>query len=1201
VESHSAALLFIKPYFIHYKFTFLIFFFFSITTGFSQKLFEKKYKTGHVYSFLRDQGNHESVQSGSSNVVPLVFHIISNNPASITDQQIIDAVQDLNNAFAHAGSYAESQGVNTGITFCLAKIDPDGGISSGITRTQSVLTDFDQELEDSLVKKLVSWNSKQYCNIWLVDSVRNEYYTTFGCGAWDRKINRTYASFLPDGSYLDGIVTTGFGPPLAGLMGSYLGLMPTFVFGSCANNNCDTDGDGICDTPPSSRLATSCTGYQNSCTSDTLSGYKVDMQDPISNFMSFTGYCTNSFTAGQAAKMRSTLSGVRNSLLMQNKCNPPCSENISASFTRDNWLPVPGDQIHFTATSSGGTNYQWMADGVAVGTNSPTLTQSFSQKGAHQVSLKVYNANPGCFAGYSDDVLVSCGVLARFTPDKRIIASKVNIMLDTIYFENRSVNATSYQWWISNDTALAPQIVGTSFDLHQTFKTPGQYTIWLVASNGGCSDTTQKMKFTVNDPTIDATIGFRDVQCYQQTKIIVIMTVCNHGYVSIPAGTPVTFYDGDPNSGNAKKLGPVFEMQDPIAGNCCYNFTTILDIGKPGLNQLYAVVNDNGTTNPLVLPNNPLPETYYTDNIAYAANFQFRAKIDPPSATMEPGDTLQFSGSGSPGQVSSYLWNGSPGLSCTDCASPVFIAGKTNATEKLIVTSSYSCVDSAVSTILVPYADDYVVQIDSMECSKDDSARIAFTVCNQFKRGIIPNGLRVSFYFGDPSTDTAHLLQPGYSIVSDNQKKCISFTSSVASVEPGSIFAVVNDSLVQPPVQLPADSLFPEKDYTNNITQFNYELGQISVQPADTTVHLNQLFQVTISSVIYDPASTLWDPGPGYSLSCTNCQSPLVSANSDGILTVHTNNQYGCRLSGKAEIHVIPPDFTTQILGTNCYTNDSLLVKFKICANNDYDILAAGIPVSFYDGNWGGQSKLLEPGFYTTKVSAGNCDSFSTVIKSPQSGSLSIVVNDKGADNSSSPDTALSETDFTNNSSTVPVVPFIVTVSPTDTTIGRLTPVSVHFEVAGGQLNMFKWNPSEFISCTTCTQTVITPPHSILYELEVQNEYSCTAKANIQINTFSSGRVNIPNAFSPNGDGRNDVFYIIGSQDIKIVKEFSVFNRWGQAVFRAENFPANDPGFGWNGMINGKTATAEAYVYIVIIEFKDGTTQVFKGSVVLVL
>jgi gliding motility-associated-like protein len=84
-------------------------------------------------------------------------------------------------------------------------------------------------------------------------------------------------------------------------------------------------------------------------------------------------------------------------------------------------------------------------------------------------------------------------------------------------------------------------------------------------------------------------------------------------------------------------------------------------------------------------------------------------------------------------------------------------------------------------------------------------------------------------------------------------------------------------------------------------------------------------------------------------------------------------------------------------------------------------------------------------------------------------------------------------------------------------------------------------------------------------------------------------------------DGHNDIFYIIGSQDIKIVKKFTVFNRWGQAVFSVNNVPANDPKFGWNGLINGKPSSPDAYVYIAVIQFTDGSQQVFKGSVVLIL
>ena len=121
------------------------------------------------------------------------------------------------------------------------------------------------------------------------------------------------------------------------------------------------------------------------------------------------------------------------------------------------------------------------------------------------------------------------------------------------------------------------------------------------------------------------------------------------------------------------------------------------------------------------------------------------------------------------------------------------------------------------------------------------------------------------------------------------------------------------------------------------------------------------------------------------------------------------------------------------------------------------------------------------------------------------------------------------------------------------------------------------------------------------FEVEVQNQYACKAKAFAQINTISGGRVNIPNAFTPNGDGRNDVFYVMGNQDIKVIKSFLIFNRWGMTVFSKNNIPPNDPGFGWNGLENGRPSTAESYVYVIAIEFKDGTEQVYHGSVVLLL
>jgi gliding motility-associated-like protein len=935
-------------------------------------------------------------------VVPVVVHIISQNPGNISDQQVMDAIADLNDAFAHTGPYAAgAAGVNTGIRFCLAKVDPDGGNSTGITRTQSVLGDFDSELENDQLKNLVSWNTREYCNIWVVDGVENESLTQFSCGNWSRRQDTGYGVFDSTGDYRDGIVTKEMGSSLASLMGSYLGLKYTFVFGSCTNNNCDTDGDGVCDTPPASAPGSSCTAIQNSCSADTLSGFTRDMPDLVSNFMSLSGPCTNSFTAGQAAKMRSNLNTARISLLSGNKCNNPCTENIVAGFTRNNWSPKAGDNVQFTSASTGGTNYQWILNGVPAGGNSPNYSMVFPAEGKSRVSLKVYNANPGCFASYSDDILVNCGVMARFTPNVRQIASKESIMEDSILFTNRSVNATSYQWWMSNDKGMSPQVVSTAFLLNYAFKVPGSYSVWLVAANGSCSDTTEKFNFPVFDPTVDGTVSLDDVQCYQQTKIIVTFGICNGGFAPVPAGTPVSFYDADPRNGHANKLPPVFYTTAPIAGKCCGSFTTIIDVKRTGLNQLWVVFNDNGTAIPINLPNTNLPELNYVNNVNARQNFQFRVAVTPDSATLLPGDTLLLSANGTPGIVSAYTWNTAQDLSCTECDSTFFIAEHRvySITKKMIATSSYGCVDSSFTVLHVPPADDFQISMDSVECAGEDRMHVAFTLCNHFIRGSIPMGLRVSFYDADPADAHAHLLGPVFSTALANPANCASYTCSIQRTTTGQVFAVVNEN------------------------------GQNST------------------------------------------------------------------------------DF----------------------------------PGNFYD-----------------------------------------------------------EARFDNNKDTIPLKPFLVNISPADTSISRLTSVQFYPQISGGRPITYQWEPIEYLSCSDCSSPVATPQTAIAYRLIVQNEYACTTTGMVNIKIFSGGRVNIPNGFSPNGDGHNEVFYILGGQEVKMLKEFSIFNRWGQKVFQVNNAEANDPRFGWNGLLNGKPADPGTYVYFVTIVFADGTTQPFKGTVTLI-
>ncbi len=106
------------------------------------------------------------------------------------------------------------------------------------------------------------------------------------------------------------------------------------------------------------------------------------------------------------------------------------------------------------------------------------------------LELRVTDNTSGCRATTTDALIVGCGVEARFYPDKRKIASKDGIETDHIVFTNRSRNATSWKWLMSNNKGMAEQVVSTDEQLDYTFLIPGTYKVRLYATNGSCEDTT---------------------------------------------------------------------------------------------------------------------------------------------------------------------------------------------------------------------------------------------------------------------------------------------------------------------------------------------------------------------------------------------------------------------------------------------------------------------------------------------------------------------------------------------------------------------------------------------------------------------------------------------------------------------------------------------------------------------------------------
>ena len=142
------------------------------------------------------------------------------------------------------------------------------------------------------------------------------------------------------------------------------------------------------------------------------------------------------------------------------------------------------------------------------------------------------------------------------------------------------------------------------------------------------------------------------------------------------------------------------------------------------------------------------------------------------------------------------------------------------------------------------------------------------------------------------------------------------------------------------------------------------------------------------------------------------------------------------------------------------------------------------------------------------------------------------------------------------------------------------------------------WQPDS-LGCDTCLTATFAPQLSTAFSVRVIDNNGCSAADVARVIVRKDYNVFIPNVFSPNGDGANDVFMIFAGKEAKQVKAFQVFNRWGEPVMEWYDFPPNDPRFGWDGNFRGQLMNGAVFAYFAEIEMVDGQVVVFKGDVTL--
>ncbi|MBV9961457.1 MAG: PKD domain-containing protein [Parafilimonas sp.] len=402
-------------------------------------------------------------------------------------------------------------------------------------------------------------------------------------------------------------------------------------------------------------------------------------------------------------------------------------------------------------------------------------------------------------------------------------------------------------------------------------------------------------------------------------------------------------------------------------------------------------------------------------------------------------------------------------------------------------------------------------------------------------------GKKYVWDFGDGSgqTTTTNEVTHTYPNIGDYKVRLVSIDSSSCNIADTS-YITIRARSNRAQVAMAVTKLLP-------CQSFNYQFNNNSIPP---------------NGYNFQPDDFAWDFGDGTKIQ-TNAPFVTHQYAASGVYNVklYLNDTTFCNSPDSAVYQlrvasILKAQFETPPTGCAPYNavfnNTSLGGQNFVWDFGDGTTSTDAYPTHLY----------TNPGTYTIKLSATDnltCNPASDT-------SLTIVVHERpAASYTYSPTTPKENTpyDFTNTST--------------------------------GAVN-YKWEFGDGDSLLTSTML----PVSHIYNtagsyaacLIAFNEYGCSDTSCQQLTAIVSPLVDVPNAFSPNGDGTNDAVFVKGYGIAKMT--WNIYNRWGQLVFSSFNINT-----GWDGRFKGALQPQDVYAYILNIEFTDGTKINKKGDITL--
>ncbi len=266
--------------------------------------------------------------------------------------------------------------------------------------------------------------------------------------------------------------------------------------------------------------------------------------------------------------------------------------------------------------------------------------------------------------------------------------------------------------------------------------------------------------------------------------------------------------------------------------------------------------------------------------------------------------------------------------------------------------------------------------------------------------------------------------------------------------------------------------------------------------------------------------------------------------------------------------------YAVRAFDPDCFSNDTMTV------------FSAANPIAVIDSS--GATKICSNQSVTIS-SVGNYSAYTwntgssaPSIQTNQSGSYFVVVTDANG----CKDTSNIISVTTVSAPTVQVFP--------DTVImyGDSVMLFTDINLSSASIDSFRWYPTVNISCTQCNNPFVSPLLAAQYYGVNVYAGGCTTSDSALIRVIFPNNFFIPNAFTPNGDGNNDNFYIQSQSGVKVIL-FQVFDRWGEKV--------HEGSYAWDGTYRNKPVPAGVYIYVFKLgQFGEDTGLFRKGSITLI-